>query len=148
MTTLQEYLNNKYSTLKEKECLKEIIINRENSLSEIEGGELDLSEYLNLKRLIIDGRDLKSPLTKLKVDNCSKLVQFKCLFNQLEYLDLSNCSCLTDLACQVNLFSSTDFLKELPYPEKLTYLDLGDNNFAAQDLSFFKRFTNLASLKL
>src|SRR4051794_21940127 len=102
MVMLQEYLNNKYPTQDDKEQVKEIIINRENSLSEVDGGELDLSEYINLERLIVDGRDLKSSLNKLKIDNCSKLVQLKCIVNQLEDLDLSKCSCLTDLACQVN----------------------------------------------
>ncbi|CAI2188921.1 7438_t:CDS:2 [Funneliformis geosporum] len=149
MVNIQKYLNQKYPTKEDKEKVKEIIINRENPLSEVEGGELNLSEYFNLEKLIVDGRDLKTPLTELKVDGCSKLIQLKCIINytfkinDLRDLDLSNCRCLADLACQVNLFTSIDFLKRLPHPEKLFYLDIGDNDFATQDLKLQAKLTEL-----
>src|SRR5436190_21564039 len=64
MTTLQEYLNNKYPTQEDKEKVTKI------STSEIteplEGGELDLREFKNLEEVIIT--NLTTPLTKIEVD--------------------------------------------------------------------------------
>lgn len=52
MTTLQEYLNNEYPTKKEREKVKEIRINKINEkrgdLELLEGGELDLRDYVSV----------------------------------------------------------------------------------------------------
>jgi len=125
---------------------------------------LDLSGYVNL-RLLSCG---ENQLTKLDVSSCSNLELLNCKNNKLERLDLSNCSQLTKLlcrnnqltrltlptklpnleilACQDNLLTNLDFaaLNEA----KLTALNLRDNNFPAQDLIFFSKFTNLKELYL
>jgi len=44
--------------------------------------------------------------------------------------------------------TDTSFLAALPNPEKLFKMDMGDNNFNSQDLSFLLPFTNLESLQL
>jgi len=53
MNTLQEHLNQRYPTQKDKKQAKEIIIDEDNPLKEIVGGKLDLSEYPNLEKVII-----------------------------------------------------------------------------------------------
>ncbi|RHZ37580.1 hypothetical protein [endosymbiont GvMRE of Glomus versiforme] len=63
MTTLQDYLNNKYPTQPDKEALKEIILSEINEL--LEGGELDLKEFTNLEKMEVDQSVLKTPLTKI-----------------------------------------------------------------------------------
>ena len=73
MTTLQEYLNEKYPTKKDKEPVKAIKINSKNPLKKIEGGELVLKDFPNLQELWINWSFLKTPLTKWEVSDCPKL---------------------------------------------------------------------------
>src|SRR6185437_7083080 len=145
-------------SLKEFTNLKVLMCSGQNITS------LDLSGYVNL-RLLSCG---ENQLTKLDVSSCSNLELLNCKNNKLERLDLSNCSQLTKLlcrnnqltrltlptklpnleilACQDNLLTNLDFaaLNEA----KLTALNLRDNNFPAQDLIFFSKFTNLKELYL
>jgi hypothetical protein len=58
MITSQGYLDNKYPTSKEKKQVKEINIHQisqerkeQNVVEKLDGGELDLSEYINLEIL-------------------------------------------------------------------------------------------------
>lgn len=51
MPTLQEYLNKKYPTKKDKEPVKTIKINSKNPLKKIEGGELIVKDFPNLQEL-------------------------------------------------------------------------------------------------
>jgi hypothetical protein len=51
MPTLQEYLNEKYSTKKDKEPVKEIKINSKNPLKKINGGTLVLKDFPNLQEV-------------------------------------------------------------------------------------------------
>jgi hypothetical protein len=51
MTTLQEYLNQKYSTPKAKTQVKTIKINSQNPLKQITGGELILKDFPNLQEV-------------------------------------------------------------------------------------------------
>src|SRR4051794_7096926 len=102
MTTLQEYLNQRYHTAQAKAELKEIIIDGspvegfpntldEEETKELEGNQLNLSEYPKLETLIIDGDCLKNRLTSLDVSNCDKLITLDCSRNQLTDLDLTKC---------------------------------------------------------
>lgn len=122
MTTLQEHLKAKYSN---KEKVEWIEVNYYNyhHCKEIDGGELDLSEYPNLERVAIVGNYLKSPLTKLKVAGCPNLKELWCHNNLLVELDLSK-------------------------NEKLEELGIGNNNFSEQDLSFLSHLRNLKELRL
>jgi DNA-binding protein YbaB len=80
MTTLQEYLNQKYPTQSEKEQVKEIDnekINQEleeageNNL--LEGGSLDLTGFKNLEKIKIDPQFLKTALDRLYVKDLVNL---------------------------------------------------------------------------
>jgi len=64
MTTLQEYLNNKYPTPEDKEKVTKI--STAEITEPLEGGELDLREFKNLEEVIIT--NLTTPLTKIEVD--------------------------------------------------------------------------------
>jgi hypothetical protein len=76
MKTLQEYLNNKYPTTSEKEAVIQISTveiqeeREKQGLTDdlLEGGELDLREYLNIQEVIIDQQFLTTPLTKIETD--------------------------------------------------------------------------------
>ncbi|CAG8495025.1 25214_t:CDS:10 [Racocetra persica] len=196
-----------YSTKKIKHQVKEITIDEENSLKDVDGGELDLSDYPNLEIIIIDGHCLKSPLTKLElgqkrflkglycsrnqltnldlsgcpileeihcgknkltkleVNYCTKLQELVCKDNQLAELNLRNCLQLEVLRCGFNQITELDltslkhleqvecndnFLTKFDYssltPEKLTYLNISDNNLPEQDLSVFSNLVNLENL--
>jgi hypothetical protein len=64
-------------------------------------------------------------------------------------LDLSGCSNLEQITVEDNpLLASIDFLTHLPNPEKLNYLEIRNNNFAAATLDFLEPFVNLKSLRL
>jgi len=73
MTTLQEFLNQKYPTPKSKAQVKTIKINSQNPLKQITGGELVLRDFPNLQEVWINWNFLKTPLTSWTVSNCSQL---------------------------------------------------------------------------
>ena len=63
--------------------------------------------------------------------------------NQLTQLDLTNCARLRYLDCREN------YLQDLKLPlstEKMTYLDISNNNLPEQDLSVFSTLNNLEVL--
>jgi len=65
--------------------------------------------------------------------------------NQLTQLDLTNCARLRYLDCREN------YLQDLKLPlstEKMTYLDISNNNLPEQDLSVFSTLNNLEVLKI
>src|SRR5687767_10141598 len=112
MTTLQEYLDQKYPTKEDKEKVTEIDIRkirskrRKEGITELlEGDELDLREFKNLKKLSVfchlpcstDSNFLETQLTKLDVSKCFKLSYLDCSFNKLTFLDLSNSIELVEL---------------------------------------------------
>src|SRR4051812_20085605 len=102
MTTLQEYLDQKYPTLQDKEKVKVIEIKKTNQerkdqgLSDfkLKGSSLNLSQYSSLEKVKIEGWRLKTPLTKLDVSNCSKLTYLDCRDNQITQLNLTSCNSL------------------------------------------------------
>ncbi|KLL04767.1 MAG: hypothetical protein MRERV_12c030 [Mycoplasmataceae bacterium RV_VA103A] len=124
---LQEYLSKKYPSQKDKQKVKGIIIDGSISQEEreiyktISGGELNLSAYPNLEKVVISGHYLKSPLTKLEVTDCLNLKELE-FYNNL----------LTELECSKNIKL-----------EKLTFFS---NNFLKQDLSMFSHLVNLKTL--
>ncbi|CAI2195032.1 7193_t:CDS:2, partial [Funneliformis geosporum] len=121
---------------------------------ELKKDELDLSDFKDLRELVCSG----NKLTSLNLSDCPNLVALKCDRNQLTNLNLSQniqlkrLDCfnnhlvalkLVKLACSNNKLVNCDFLAILPNPEKLIYLDLGNNNLN-QDLAVFRRFEPLA----
>ena len=148
MTNLQESLNSKYPTQKEKEQIKKIVVSIGNRQKGIEGEELNLKAYKNLEEVIINGDSLKSPLTKLELGNHSKLTRLNVESNRLTNLNVSGCPELVHFSASFNELSSVDFLKQLPHPEKLKSLNIARNNFAPTTLDFLSPFTNLKGLTL
>ncbi|RIA94671.1 hypothetical protein C1645_734649 [Glomus cerebriforme] len=63
-------------------------------------------------------------------------------------LDLKDFENLESLDCSYNQLSSTNFLSTLPFPEKLIYLNISNNNFTEDDLSFLSKFVELEELRL
>lgn len=156
MTTLQEYLDQKYPTKEEKEKVKSIDFwevniewRRKGAVEKLKGGELDLKNFANIEKVDIRGeRDLKIPLTKLCVDGCSKIVEIDCNNNDLTFIDLSHCTDLTKMHFSGNKLTSLNFLNDLPNPEKLVELNIYNNNIQPTDIAIFSRFINLRILRI
>lgn len=140
---VQEYLDNKYQTKEKREQLKEIIIIgwanefksslpfTQEQIKELEGRNLDLSEYPNLERVVILGDYLKSPLTKLELGSKPKLIELVCAKNQLTNLNLNNCSNLNLLDCSQNQLTEL----KIDNLEKLIGLDCSDNQLTNLNLT-------------
>jgi len=146
---VQQWLNKNYPTKQEKESLKEIIIwpERETIIEKDKivtghpimksketsnSGILDLSEYPNLEKIWICGRwknnkYLNTLIENVKLNKCEKLVSMNFYGNNL---------------------SSINFLVNLPYPEKIEELFLGNNNIEPTDLEFLEKFINLERIIL
>jgi hypothetical protein len=140
MTTLQEYLNDKYPTKEDKENVEKIVVDYDNPLKEIDGGELDLSEYPNLWEIKIVRQCLKSFLTKLELGNKYKLVHLSCRQNRLTNLDVSNCPNLEELYCGYNLLTNLN-LNKCP---KLSNLFFNDNQLTSLDCKNNQLITRLS----
>jgi len=155
MTTLQEYLNQKYPTKEEKEKVEEIapgLINEESKKKglkpltlSLEGGKLDVREYKNLKYLTFSSgvNVLKTPLTEVDVRDCSKLTTLHLTFGKLTSFDLSGCDNLTQIDIRFNKLTSTDFLNTIPNPEKLEELWIFNNDIQPTNIEVFSKFVNL-----
>lgn len=146
--TLSEKLNWKYPSKESKEKVEKIWIDFDNPLWYVDGGELDLKEYPNLKELVVEGFQLKTPLTKLNLSNCPNLELLYCIENQLTSLDLSRNRELKKVTIAYENIRSIDFLKKIPFPEKLVHLDISNNMIQRNDLEFLKPFKNLVTLSL
>ncbi|CAG8561860.1 18482_t:CDS:2, partial [Racocetra persica] len=126
---LQGKLNLKgFTNLKELDC-------HDNQLT-----ELDISDCPNLEVLYCSSNQLSG----LDLSNCPNLKTIDCGFNELTNLDLTNLSHLEELSCNDNLITKLE-LSSLN-SEKLTSLNISDNNFSEQDLEIFGEFTNLENL--
>ncbi|CAJ0762914.1 8187_t:CDS:1, partial [Entrophospora sp. SA101] len=103
----------------------------------------DLSYFVHLINLSIDGRFLKSRITVLNLGDKSKLTFLNLPNNKLTDLDLSQCNSLNEINLDNNKFTSLAFLYTLPHPKNLTRLELANNdiNIKAVDLEL------LSSLK-
>ncbi|KLL03552.1 MAG: hypothetical protein MRERV_38c014 [Mycoplasmataceae bacterium RV_VA103A] len=161
METLQKRLNN-YLTKKAREELKYLVIVRaewwkltdlinkkedsnslftEEQAKKIDGEELNLSEYPNLKKIIIDGKYLKSPLTKIELGQQSKLNYLFLPNNELKKIDLSFCPNLKEIWVWNN------HLTDLVLGNKKHLIKLGfSNNLIDRDLTFLANLKNLEEL--
>lgn len=100
----------------------------------------------NIAFLTINDKNLKG---HLDLKDFTKLEKLDCSDNQLTNLDLSQCTELTHLYCDNNSLTSLDFLKNLPHPEKLKEVYLGDNpELHSQNLEFLTPFTGLEELNI
>jgi serine/threonine protein kinase len=104
-------------------------------------GELNLSDFKNLEEL----KCCYNYLTVLNINNCKKLKRLECSDNQLTALNLDNLEELKYLECYGN------YLTQIPYlsnPEKITILDIIQNNINSSDLTIFIKFSNLWRLDI
>lgn len=103
-------------------------------------GSLDLQEFPSLEWLDCHNNQI----TSLNISNCKNLEALFCDSNKLTSLDLTSCQKLKMLEC------SDNYLKKFNYfscnPDKLTLLNVSDNNLPRQDLSVFSRFSKLEHL--
>jgi len=149
MTTLQEYLNQKYPTKEEKEKVKRIeSVSSLSSLKEKEeisqekfqfdaskletGNSLDLSNFVNLEHFscighLFKNREKESLLKEIKLGKHPNLNNFSASYNGI---------------------TSVKFLNNLSNPEKLEGLYVNCNNIQSTDIKILSRFTNLQSLRL
>ena len=131
MTTLQEYLNEKYPTEEDKEKVKKInisailarLMQKQDFKPQNPEESLDLSEYKNLESLSLN----------------------ECKITKIEIGDLPN---LTNLTLTHNYLTSVEFLNQLSNPKKLETLVIGSNNIQPTDIEVFSRFVNLKELKI
>jgi hypothetical protein len=126
MTTLQQYLNQKYPTKEDKEAVKEIDsrdIFKGISKNNLENFVLDLSKFSSIEKIFTENL----LLTELNING---------LIN-LQELHVGN-----------NNLTSVDFLNHLPNPEKLKSLTIYNNKIQPTDISVFSRFVNLKTLKI
>jgi hypothetical protein len=103
-------------------------------------GKLNLNDFTNLEKLDCHWNSL----TSLNVGNCKKLKELYCSYNQITQLILPNN--LEILHCRDNLLTDLDF--KVLNGEKLTSLNLENNNFSARDLSCFSSFAELERLDI
>ena len=139
MINTQEWLDKKYPNKKRKN-IKYLDI-RQNKLE----GELDLSDFVNLKILDCSSNDLVS----LKLEKNSYLEKIICSKNELINLSLSDDNPnLTYLDCSQNNLSDINFITVIKYPQNLIYLNLRDNCFTAGKLDIFSEFLQIEELYL
>lgn len=159
MTTLQEYLDNKYPTKEDKEKVEDIIIKFDKIFDETPiifsrrfwGRTLDLSGYPNLKIINIQGDCLAYPLENLNLGKQTKLESFAISKSWLTSLNLSGCDNLNHFSftCESNPDKIlVDFLNTLPNPKNLESLVLWNNNFRPTNIEIFSKFVNLKVLRI
>ncbi|RHZ36473.1 HET domain-containing protein [endosymbiont GvMRE of Glomus versiforme] len=134
MVNAQEWLDKNYPKEGRKNVSKMVARNLN-----LEGG-LDLSDFVNLE--ILDC--LHNKLTSLNISKCPKLFYLQCGMNQITSLSTTNLTNLTEFHCSDNYLTELDF-SPLSI-DRLTGLNISDNNLSQQDLSVFSRFVNLNQL--
>ena len=169
MVNVQEYIDKEYpkgsvcrgdfdqkNSNKRRKEITELDISDKNL-----EGILKLEGFYNLKKLNCS----KNKLTKLDLDNLRKLEYFNCEDNQISHLEVSRNKKMVELICSGNKLTNLELsgleqlekiecvdnnLSNFDYsflnPDKLTYLNVSDNDLSEQDLMVFGRFANLETL--
>lgn len=101
---------------------------------------MDLSDFANLEEL--DCSD--NQLTQIEITNCFNLKTLWCFNNQLTELNVKGSPNLNTINCPNNFLTNLD----LNQNGKLEYLEIKDNNFKEQDLTFLTHLVNLKELYL
>ncbi|RGB29753.1 hypothetical protein C1646_766189 [Rhizophagus diaphanus] len=105
-------------------------------------GHLDLSDFINLKKLDCSN----NKLTSLDISKNERLTEINCSQNNLISLDLSNCLNLKSVTANCNRLNELK-LPVIENSDKLEYLNLLDNSFS-QKLNCFGRLINLKDLHI
>src|SRR4051794_39565823 len=138
MVTIQQLFDRKYSEKIEEEIQFSDLKERK-----ISAGELTIENFPNLEKA--DVNNVKS-LTKLKIINCPQLTRLNCQNNDLlTSLDLSECDKLMKIQVSNN---HLELIKLPTNSKELFHLEINDNNFSSQDLSFLTPYKNLEILDL
>jgi len=89
-------------------------------------------------------------LTGLDVSGLTQLREIYCSKNKLtsDKLKIDGVNNLEKFSCYKNHLSDLHLLLFFLNPERLTNLDIRNNNFTKQDLTIFSRFTNLQELRI
>lgn len=123
---------------------------------------LDLRDFTNLEIL----ECIENKLTELDISKCSKLklincgsnkldkldcsqtgenlILLICHFNRITELNITGCSNLRFLYCSSNFIDKIDLSQSL----QLNLLDIADNNFPWQDLSFLDHLEKIEQIVL
>ncbi|CAJ0748977.1 12487_t:CDS:2 [Entrophospora sp. SA101] len=96
----------------------------------------------SIKNLYISEKELEGHLDLKGFTNLEKL---DCSHNQLAELDLTGLVQLEKINCNDNYLNNFDYLSL--NPNKLTYLNISDNNLPSQDLTCFKSLKYLNKLE-
>src|SRR3954470_23320422 len=88
-----------------------------------------------VRELFISGKELESSLDLRDFCNLEKL---DCSFNQLTNLNLTNLTELERFECSDNYLNDLDY--SFLNSDKLTFLNVSNNNLAKSDSSVFSRF--------
>jgi len=83
-------------------------------------------------------------LTNVSLSSCKKLKEINCGFNKLINLDLTGLTELEVIQCCDNYLTKFDY--SVLNPDKLTHLNITDNNLSEQDLTLFSNLINLEIL--
>ena len=117
-------------------------------------GEFVVSDFIHLE-LIQCGNNV---LTKVKVDDCDKLVTVECSYNNISELSINNCNSLDELYCGNNLLESLDLtqssslgivncsnnrLLDIILPTNNNIVCLTCYNNYLQDFTMFKTIENV-----
>lgn len=135
MIKAQEYLDTNYPKKDRKE-IKVLDISKE-----LLEGKLVLEGFINLRELYCSN----NKLTSLTLFNLTNLKELSCSWNELVSLNLNNTNNLEKIWCRDNNLTDLDFLRNLNH-EALEELNILNNNFYEQDLSFLRKFINLKDL--
>jgi len=136
MVNAQEWLNKNYPPVIRKE-----ITELNSSYKKLEGN-LNLTGFTNLERLDCS----HNRLTFIDINNCKQLKEIKCGTNRLTGLDLSGISQLRELYFDNNCIGSLDNSKFSN--SKLIKLNISNNSFSAQELTFLDNLVDLKVLDL
>ncbi|CAB5190869.1 unnamed protein product [Rhizophagus irregularis] len=130
-TNTQKYLDILYPIKGDRTNLNELKMTNENL-----EGHLDLSDFINLKKLDCSN----NKLTSLDISKNEKLTEINCSRNNLISLDLSNCLNIRSVTANYNQLN--DLKLSAANNETLEYINLLDNSFS-QNLNCFGRLVNL-----
>jgi Leucine-rich repeat (LRR) protein len=135
MVKAQEWLDKCYPKSDRRNVIELDI--RNNNLE----GSLNLKKFDNLKKFCCRG----NKFTNLDISGCAKLEELDCSFNSLTSLTLPNLREIRRFSCSDNYLKDIKILGCLSV-DKLISLNIANNDFLKQNLSFFSQFINLKLL--
>jgi len=138
MTTLQEYLNQKYPTKEDKDLIELITV---ISNDELNRRRLGLKF---MKRWVSEGGILQEEFRKVE----TIMVIPKDLDLDCKDLNLTDYPNVEEIILEDYKLTSIGFLNTLPNPEKLEELIIHGNNIELTNIEIFSRFNNLKTLMI